>query len=159
MNYTTTDYDVFFGGFLFVLVLIGLVFAFIGYIITAIIYNNTAKANDLSELSFWAWIPIVNIYLLFAFSSNTNLIEETKKYALKFLLIYGVLIIISFIPLIGFLTTIVSVGLVMYFIYRLFYRWTGDSGTSVIFIILSMITCNLFFYIYGLMNMKKRFVA
>ncbi len=153
------EYDILFGGLIVTFVIVGLILGLIGYILTAIIYFNTAKTNGLGEIAFWSWIPLVNVYVLFALGSAKTTLEEIKKDALKFLLIYVALTIISFIPIIGFLSSIALVILSIYFIYRLFYRWTGESGKSILFVILTVITGSIFYYIYGLIRMKKQFVA
>jgi hypothetical protein len=155
----SSDYDVLLGGLFVTFAILALILGVLGYILTAIIYYNTAKTNGLAEIAFWSWIPLVNVYVLFALGSTKLTIEEIKKDALKFLLIYIALTIISFIPIIGFLSSIALLILSIYFIYRLFYRWTGESGKSILFVVLTVITAGIFYYIYGLIKMKKAFVA
>lgn len=157
-NYSN-DYDVLLGGLFITFGIIVLILGVLGYILTAIIYYNTAKTNGLAEIAFWSWIPLLNVYVLFALGSTKITLEEIKKDALKFLLIYIVLTIISFIPLVGFLASIALVILSIYFIYRLFYLWTGESGKSILFVVLTVITAGIFYYIYGLIKMKQAFVA
>ncbi len=48
-------------------------------------------------------------------------------------------------------------GYVIYYSYRLMYRWSGESGKAILYIILSIITGGLFFMIYGLMRMNRPF--
>lgn len=50
-------------------------------------------------------------------------------------------------------------GYWVYYTYRLLFRWTGESGKAVLYIILSIITCGLFYAIYGLMRMKRPFIV
>lgn len=155
-----SEYDAaLFGGFLLTFIFIMIAIGVVGYVITAIIYYYTTKTNGLGEISFWSWIPLVNVYVLFALGSTKTSIEEIKKDALKFLLIYIGLTIISFIPFIGILTSIAMAVIGVYFMYRLFYRWTGESGTAILFVVLSIITGSIFYYVYGLIKMKKPFVA
>ncbi len=155
----TNDYDVFYGGLFFAFLLIALAFVVVSYVITALIYYYTTKTNGLEEIAFWSWIPLLNVYALFALGSTKTTIEEIKKEALKFLLIYIGLGILSIIPFIGILASIAMLVLGIYFMYRLYFRWTGESGTSILFIVLTFITGSLFYYIYGLIKMKKPFVA
>ncbi|KGR76530.1 hypothetical protein [Ureibacillus sinduriensis] len=161
MTYSTysSDYDAFYGGLFFVFLIITLALVVLGYVVNALIYYYTAKTNGLGEVSFWAWIPLVNVYLLFAFGSSKTTMQEIKKESLMFLLIYIGLAIVSIIPLIGILASIAMIVLGLYYMYRLFYRWTGETGMSILFIILTIITGSLFYYIYGLIKMKKPFVA
>lgn len=142
------------GGFFVLLVL-----ALICYIITAIIYYYTAKTNGPNDLAFLAWIPIINYYLFFTFGSKKTEPDEIKKDALIWAVIYAVLLVISFIPLIGWLANLALLAIFVYYLYRLFYRWTGESGKAVLFVILSLITLGIFFYIYGLIKKSEKFVA
>ncbi|MDN4492168.1 hypothetical protein [Ureibacillus aquaedulcis] len=161
MTYSSypSEYDAFYGGLFLVFLLITLALVVIGYVVNALIYYNTAKTNGLGEISFWAWIPLLNIYLLFAFGSSKTTMDEIKKEALIFLLIYIGLAIVQIIPFIGVLASIALVVLGLFYMYRLFYRWTGEQGMSILFIILTIVTGSLFYYIYGLIKMKKPFVA
>lgn len=155
-----SEYDAaLFGGFLLTVILITLAIAVVGYLITAFIYYYTTKTNGLGEIAFWSWIPLLNVYALFALGSTKTSIDEIKKDALKFLLIYIGLTIISIIPFVGILSSIAMVVIGVYFMYRLFYRWTGESGTAIIFVVLTFITGSIFYYIYGLIKMKKPFVV
>ncbi|WP_240758383.1 hypothetical protein [Lysinibacillus sp. SGAir0095] len=154
-----TEADILFGGFFIGFVIVMLLFALLSYIITAIIYFYTTKTNGLGEIAFWSWIPLLNVYTLFALGSTKPSLEEIKKDALKFLLIYIGLTIISIIPFIGFLSSIAMLVIGVYFMYRLFYRWTGESGTAILFVVLTILTCSIFYYIYGLIKMKKPFVV
>ncbi|RUL49820.1 MULTISPECIES: hypothetical protein [Lysinibacillus] len=161
MYYETypNEMDLFFGGLFVVVIIVGLILALVGYILTAIIYYNSAKVNGLGDIAFWSWIPVLNVYALFALGSSKTSIEGIKKDALMFTLIYFGLLVVSFIPFIGILTSIAMAIIAIYFMYRLFYRWTGDSGKAILFIVLTLITGSIFFYIYGLIMMKKPFVA
>ncbi|MFC7685755.1 hypothetical protein [Ureibacillus sp. GCM10028918] len=154
-----SEYDVFYGGLFFAFVLFALALVVIGYVVTALIYYFTAKTNELGEIAFWAWIPLLNVYLLFAFGSSKTTMEEIKKESLIFMFIYIGLAIVQIIPFIGILASIALIVLGIYYMYRLFYRWTGEPGMSILFIILTIVTGSLFFYIYGLIKMKKPFVA
>ncbi|RHW39960.1 hypothetical protein D1B33_03690 [Lysinibacillus yapensis] len=158
-GYTPSDYDVLFGGLFVTIIIATIIFAIAGYIITALIYYYSAKTNGLGEIAFWSWIPVLNIYVLFALGSTKTSLDEIKKEALMFLLIYIGLGILSIVPFIGVLASIALIVIAVYFIYRLFFRWTGDSGTSILFVVLMFITGSIFYYIYGLIKMKKPFVA
>lgn len=136
-----------------------LIVAIIAYILSAIIYSTTLKTNGFHEIAWLSWIPIVNIYVVFAIGSKKATIPEIKSDALKFTLIYFGLAILSIIPLLGFLTAIALAVLMIYFSYRLYYRWTGEQGKAILFVILTYITCGIFFYVYGLIKMKDRFIA
>lgn len=84
--------------------------------------------------------------------------EEVKKDALIWVIIYVVLIILTTVPIIGWLASLASIAICYYFMYRVLFRWSGDTGISVILLILSIPTGGLVFYIYGLMKMKQPFV-
>lgn len=142
------------GGFFVLLIL-----AVIAYVITALIYFYTAKTNGPEDLAFLAWIPLVNAYLLFAFGSKKTTPEEVKKDALTWMIIYAVLFVVSFIPFIGWLASLAMMVIFIYYSYRLFYRWTGESGKALLFVILTIVTFSIFFYVYGLIKMKQEFVA
>ncbi|KGR90282.1 membrane protein [Ureibacillus massiliensis 4400831 = CIP 108448 = CCUG 49529] len=148
-----------FAAMLMAMLIIAIIFAIIGYILSAIIYSNTAKANGFHEIAFMSWIPFINVYMMFAFGAKKSTMEAVKSEALKYTLIFFGLIIISFIPFIGFLSSIALIILMVYFYYRLFFRWTGEQGKSVLFVVLTYITCGIFFFVYGFMKMKKTFVA
>ena len=159
-NSYQSDYEAaFLGGlfitFLFIIIALGVV----SYLISAFIYYYTSKTNGLGEIAFWSWIPLLNVYALFALGSTKTSIEEIKKEALIFLWIYIGLTVLSFIPFIGILASIAMVIIGVYFMYRLFYRWTGEAGTSILYVVLTFITGSIFYYIYGLMKMKKPFVV
>ncbi|MDI7740857.1 hypothetical protein QMK38_02480 [Lysinibacillus fusiformis] len=159
-NSYQSEYDAaLLGGFLLTFIIIMIAVGVVSYVITAIIYYYTTKTNGLGEIAFWSWIPLVNVYVLFALGSTKTSVEEIKKDALKFLLIYIALTVISIIPFIGILTSIAMVVIGVYFMYRLFYRWTGESGTAILFVVLTIITGSIFYYIYGLIKMKKPFVV
>ncbi|RKJ47845.1 hypothetical protein D7X33_33745, partial [Butyricicoccus sp. 1XD8-22] len=90
-----------FAAMLMAMLIIGIIFAIIAYILSAIIYSNTAKTNGFHEITFMSWIPIVNIYMMFAFGAKKSTMEEVKSEALKYTLIFFGLVIVSFIPFIG----------------------------------------------------------
>lgn len=162
MSYYDTslnEFDVFYGGLFFAFLLVVLVLCVVGYILTAIIYFYTAKTNGLTEITFWSWIPILNVYVLFALGSSKTTLEGIKKEALILLLVYIGLMIVSLIPFIGILASIALCILAFYYMYRLFKRWTGETGMSILFIVLTIITGSIFYYIYGLIKMKKPFVV
>ncbi len=142
-------------GFFVILIII----AIISYILSAIIYQKTAKTNGFHEIAYLSWIPIINIYVLFALGSKKTTIPEVKSDALKVTLIYFGLVILGIIPFIGFLAGIALIILAAYYSYRLFYRWTGDQTKSILFVVLMYLTCGIFFYVYGLLKMKERFIA
>ena len=145
--------------FILAFIVIFIIIAVIAYILSAIIYYNTAKTNGFNEIAILSWIPIINIYVLFALGSKKATIEEVKSDALKYTLIYFGLAIVSFIPFVGFLTGIAMMVLMIYYSYRLYYRWTGDQSKAILFVVLMYLTGGIFFYIYGLIKMKERFYA
>ena len=136
-----------------------LIIAVITYILSALIYSNTAKTNGFQEIAVISWIPIINIYVLFALCSKKATMPEIKSDALKWTLIYFGLAIISSIPLLGFLAAIALIVLTVYYFYRLYYRWTGDQSKAILFVVLMYITGGIFFYVYGLLKMKERFLS
>lgn len=160
-SYSTypSEYDAMLGGFLVIFVIAAIIFAVLAYVVTALIYYFASKTNGLGDIAFWAWIPIIHIYLLFALCSKKESLDEIKKDALKWTLIYIGLLVVSMIPVIGFIASLAAVVIAIYYMYLLFYRWTGEQGMSILFVFLSLITGSLFFYIYGLIKMKKPFVA
>ncbi|SOB90828.1 hypothetical protein SAMN05880501_101218 [Ureibacillus xyleni] len=153
------ELDLFLGGLLVTFGIFIILFAILAYVLTAIIYYKTAKTNGLEDIAFWSWIPLLNVYVLFALGSTKTSIEEIKKDAIKFTIIYFVLAILSIIPIIGFLASIAMMIIAIYYMYRLLYRWTGDSGKAILFVVLTFITGGIFFMIYGLIMMKKPFLA
>ncbi|MGE7093328.1 hypothetical protein ACQKII_18115 [Lysinibacillus sp. NPDC048646] len=154
-----SDYDAVFGGLLIIAILVGIVLAIIGYFVSALIYYTTSKTNGFSDVAYIAWIPLVNIYSLFLLTANSDDDTTIRAIAKKYTLIYFGLLIVSFIPVIGIIASIVMAGFVLYYSYRLLYRWTGETGKAVLYIILTFITGGLFFAIYGLMRMNRPFNA
>ncbi|KOY80788.1 hypothetical protein I6G82_10315 [Lysinibacillus macroides] len=162
MNYDSyyyNDYDAFFGGLFLVILLISLVIGLIAYVITALIYFMASKANGFADVAYIAWIPIINVYSLFLLTADGYDQETVRAIAKRNILIYAGLIIVSFIPFIGWIATIGAAGFTLYFTYRLFYRWSGETGKAVLYIILTILTGGLFFMIYGLMRMNRPFIA
>ncbi|EON72502.1 hypothetical protein [Lysinibacillus sphaericus] len=160
MNYYDpyySDYDAVFGGFLLIAILVCLVLAIIGYIISSLIYFMSSKTNGFSDVAYIAWIPIINVYSLFLLTANGEDDTTVRAAAKKNTLIYAGLFIVSFVPLVGMLASLAMLGYVIYYCYRLMYRWSGESGKAILYIILSIITGGLFFMIYGLMRMKRPF--
>jgi len=162
MNYYDpyySDYDAVFGGFMLLFFFVFLVVLIIGYVVNALIYFMASKTNGFSDVAYIAWIPIINIYSLFLLTAPGEDDATIRAEAKKTTLIYAGLFIISFVPLVGFLASIVMFGYWIFYTYRLLYRWTGETGKSVLYIILSIITCGLFYAIYGLMRMRRPFVV
>lgn len=157
---TVYDSDVLLGGILAGFLIFILIVGIISYILFALIFYNTAKTNGLENIAYISWIPIVQSYVLFALGSKKTTYEEIKKDATKWFIIYLVLSIITMIiPIINLFTGIALLIISLYYLYRLFYRWIGETGMAVVFVIISLITSELFFLIYGLIKMKKPFVA
>ncbi|MEG0450896.1 MAG: hypothetical protein RR595_13655 [Lysinibacillus sp.] len=154
-----SEYDAMLGGILIVAILVMLVLAIIGYFISALIFYNASKTNGFKDLAYFAWIPIANIYSLFLLTAISDDAATTRATAKKNTLIYFGLFIVSLIPLIGLVASLVMAGFVIYYSYVLMYRWSGETGKAVLYVILSIVTAGLFFAIYGLMRMNKRFVA
>ncbi|MGE7674866.1 hypothetical protein ACQKMV_15010 [Lysinibacillus sp. NPDC094403] len=153
------DFDPAFGGLFLIIMLICLVMSIASYVISSLIYYKASKINGFSDLAYISWIPIVNVYSLFLLTSKGKNDETVRATAKKNVIIYAVLLLVSFIPFLGIIATLGLFGFTLYFTYRLFYRWTGETGKAVLYTILSLITFGLFYYIYGLMKMNKPFVA
>jgi len=147
--------------FLLILLLISLVVSAVYYVIGALIYYNASKTNGFSDVAYLSWIPIVNIYSFFLLTAKGEDNQAVRAVATRNVIIYAVLTVVSFIPFlfINIIASIGIIGFVTYFGYRLFYRWTGGIGKSVLYTFLTFITLGLFFNIYGLMKMNKPFVA
>lgn len=156
-GYYGSEADILFGGLFLGIIFAAIIFGIIGYVVYAIILYKTAKTNGFDSIAIIGWIPFIQIYVLFALGSKKDSIEEAKSEALKMTLITLGLIIVTLIPFIGFLGSIGMIILTAYYYYRLFFRWSGDSGTSIIFVVLTYITGSIFFYIYGLIKMNKPF--
>ena len=155
--YNDTDFAI--GGFILVIFLLAFIFAIAAYIITALIYYITSKTNGFSDVAYIAWIPVVNIYSLFLLTANGTDNTSIRDAAKKNTLIYVGLVIVSFIPFIGWFSSIACAIYGLYFTYRLLYRWCGESGKAILYIVLTLITGGIFFAIYGLLRMNKPFVA
>ncbi|GAB0169471.1 hypothetical protein LSPCS325_29080 [Lysinibacillus sp. CTST325] len=159
-SYNSNDFDEFFGSLFIILLLLVLLMGIAGYIISSLIYYQASKTNGFDDLAYIAWIPIINVYSLFLLTAKGDDDATVRAEALKNVLIYGGLLLVSFIiPFIGIFASFGIWIYVMYFTYRLFYRWSGEPGRAVLYIILSLITFGLFYFIYGLMKMNKPFVA
>ena len=154
-----SDLDTALGGLFLIFILICLVMSIAGYVISSLIYYNASKTNGFSDLAYIAWIPIINVYSLFLLTATGDDDATVRANAKKNVLIYAGLILVSFIPFIGIVASLGLFGYVLYFTYRLFYRWSGETGRAVLYIILTFITFGLFYGIYGLMRMNKPFVA
>ncbi|KOS68963.1 membrane protein [Lysinibacillus contaminans] len=161
MNYDTSysEYDAGLSILLIIAILVVLVLAIIGYVISALIYYKTSKTNGFSDAAYIAWIPLLNVYSLFLLTASGDDDTTVRAAAKKNTLIYFGLIIVSFIPIIGIIGTLGGTGFVLYYAYRLQYRWSGETGKAVLYVILTIITGGLFFAIYGLMRMNRPFKA
>lgn len=161
LNYDSyySDYDAVLGGFLIIALLVCIVMAIIYYLISALIYYTASKANGFSDLAYIAWIPLINVYSLFLLTADGDDDATILVNAKKNTLIYFGLFIVSFFPVIGFISSLVMAVFVIYYSYRLMYRWSGETGKAVLYVILSCITGGLFFAVYGLMHMKQPFKA
>jgi len=159
-SYYYNDYDAAtFGGFLLLIIIASLVLGLIAYVISALIYFMASKTNGFGDMAYIAWIPLINVYSLFLLTADGVDNETVRAAALKNTLIYAGLIIVSFIPFIGIIASLGAIGFSLYFTYRLFYRWTGETGKAVLYIILTLITGGIFYMIYGLLRMNRPFVA
>ncbi len=158
-SYYYNDTDAFFAGFFLIIMLIFLVMAIVGYIISSLIYYQASKANGFDDLAYVAWIPIINVYSLFLLTAKGDDDVTVRAEVKKNVLIYAGFLLVSFIPFIGLLASLGLGVYVLYFTYRLFYRWSGEPGRAVLYIILTFITFGLFYFIYGLIKMNKPFVA
>ena len=151
--------DPVFAGILLMIILIGLVYSLIAYLVTALIYFQTSKTNNYSDVAYIAWIPFINVYSLFLLSAQDKDDTTNRSNAKRNTLIYYGLFIVSFIPVIGFIASIGMIGFMLYAMYRLFYRWSGEMGKAILYIILTFFTAGLFFAVYGLMRMNRPFRA
>ncbi|MGE7942327.1 hypothetical protein ACQKNB_09590 [Lysinibacillus xylanilyticus] len=158
-SYNSNDIDAALGGLFLIFMLICIVVGLVGYIISSLIYYNASKTNGFSDLAYIAWIPIINVYSLFLLTATGDDDATVRANAKKNVLIYAGLLLVSFIPFIGIIASFGLIGYALYFMYRLFYRWSGETGRAVLYIILTVITFGLFYCIYGLMRMNKPFVA
>lgn len=158
-SYNSYAGDAFFSSILISIIIASIIFGIISYIIYAVILYKTAKTNGFESIAVISWIPIVQIYVLYALGSKKESLDEAKSEALKMCLIMIGLLVVSFIPLIGFLGNLAILAISLYYNFRLFFRWTADTATSIIFVVLSLITGSIFFYIYGLIKMNKPFQA
>jgi len=158
-SYNYDDIDMALSGLFLVIMLIGLVLSIVSYVISSLIYYKASKINGFGDLAYIAWIPIINVYSLFLLTAKGEDNATVRGAAKKNALIYVGLILVSFIPFLGIIASLGLLGFTLYLTYRLFYRWTGETGKAVLYIILSFITFGLFYYIYGLMKMNKPFVA
>ena len=151
--------DPFFAGIVFIILIIGLFFSIIAYLISALIYFQTSKTNGYQDVAYIAWIPFVNVYSLFLLIGNYKDDLTNRSVAKRNTLIYYGLFILSFIPFISFIASIGMIGFMLYALYQLFYRWSGETGKAVLYIILTFFTAGLFFAVYGLMRMNRPFRA
>lgn len=158
-SYNSNDLDAALGGLFLIIMLICIVVSIVGYVISSLIYYNASKTNGFSDVAYIAWIPIINVYSLFLLTATGNDDATVRANAKKNVLIYAGLILVSFIPFLGIIASLGLIGYALYFTYRLFYRWSGETGRAVLYIILTFITFGLFYCIYGLMRMNKPFVA
>ncbi|MGE7093321.1 hypothetical protein ACQKII_18080 [Lysinibacillus sp. NPDC048646] len=133
----------------------------IDYIFISLIYFMTSKTNGFSDVAYIAWIPLINFYNLSLLTANGDDDSAGRAAAKKTTLIFMGLFIVTFslIPIICYLTFLITVGYVIYYSFRLLYRWSGDTGKAILYIILSIITGGLFFMIYGLIHMNRPFKA
>lgn len=166
MNYEsyTNDFesilsDPYAAGFLLIIVLVGFFFSIIAYLVTALIYFKTSKTNGYSDVAYIAWIPFVNVYSLFLLIAQNEDDTTNRSIAKRNTLIYYGLFIVSFIPLIGYIASIGMAGFMLYAMYRLLYRWSGETAKAILYIILTFFTAGLFFAVYGLMRMSRPFKA
>ncbi|MEY9971285.1 glucan phosphoethanolaminetransferase (alkaline phosphatase superfamily) [Lysinibacillus sp. RC46] len=155
------DFDDLDLAFLFIMLICIALISIASYVINSLIYYQASKANGFSKQAYIAWIPIAGVYSLFLLTAKGDDDATIRSAAIKNVIIYAVLTIVSLIPYL-FLDIIASIGLlgfIFHFTYRLFYRWTGGTGKAVLYTILSFITLGLFYAIYGLIKMNKPFVA
>ncbi|GLC86929.1 hypothetical protein [Lysinibacillus piscis] len=156
--YTYTE-DALVGGFFLLFIAIALIIALIGYVVNAFIYYTASKTNGFEDVAYIAWIPLANMYCLFLLTAEGKTRSEQNAIAKRNILIYVGLFIATWIPLIGIIASLGLAGFTLYYIYRLFYRWSGSSGKSILYVVLTFITSGLFYAIYGLMRMKRPFIA
>lgn len=136
-------------------------FVIISYILTSLVLYNTAKTNGMRDLAFVGWFPFAKSYLLFTFSSSKPSLKEMKDEALKFFIAF--IVIMLFLntpyPYLGLIGYFPLFALFIYAMYRVLYRWSGHVAFAVFLTVLSIITFNIVFGIYGLAKMKKPFTS
>lgn len=143
--------------FLLIILTVGLIIGLIAYLISALIYFKTSKTNGFSDVAYIAWIPLLNLYNLFLLTAHSDNDTTDRAIAKRNTLIYFGLFIASFIPFIGYIASLGMAIFSLYYLYRLLYRWSGETGKAVLYIILTIFTAGLFFAVYGLMHMSKPF--
>lgn len=146
-------------GFILAFLLVGLVLLVIAYLVTALIYFQASKTNGFSDVAYIAWIPIANVYSLLLLTAKGHDDLAVRAEAKKNTIIYFGLFFVSFIPLIGFFVSIALMIFMFYFMYRLLYRWSGETWKGILYLILTLISFGLAFMIYGLMRMNRPFKA
>ncbi|WP_332651157.1 hypothetical protein [Lysinibacillus sp. 54212] len=158
-EYDTFLTDTLGAGFILAVFFITLVLLVIAYVVTALIYFKASKTNGFSDVAYIAWIPIANIYSLFILTAKGHDDLAVRAEAKKNTLIYFGLFIVSLIPLIGLIASLALLVFTFYFVYRLLYRWSGETGKAILYLILSIISGGIAFIIYGLMRMNRPFKA
>lgn len=117
-------------GFLAIFLVVGLIL----YILSAIGLFKIAKREGRADLAWLAWIPIASTFLLTLLVEN----DVHKEFRGKVTLIYGItfaasILLSSFIPFAGFLTSIVM--------YYAFYFFAKKFSTNpILHIVIAIVT-------------------
>ena len=150
-----SDMDGAFGGVLGVLgiiffVILG-VMLLVGiglYILQSLGLYSIAKRRGLDN-PWMAWVPVVNMYLLGIIADELVTLNGRKNWNMRWLILYGlcaviVLELLSFIPFIGFLFSMLAglcsmgVAVIEYFaVYELFKEY--EEKNAVLYLVLSII--------------------
>lgn len=152
-DYYSNEMDMLAGPMFIAAVIVALIIGLISYVIYGLIFFKTAKTNGFDDAAYISWIPIANFYMLFLLTGDT----VDRSVAKKWFWIYVALIALSWIPVLGWILSIASVVISIYFYYRLLYRWTAEQNKAILYDVLTMISGGLFFMIYGLMRMNRPF--
>lgn len=123
-----------FGGFMFILVILGIVL----YVIMALGLQSMAKKLNI-ENPWLAWIPIANVYLIGRIAGDQITVFNKDIPKLGLVLVIGAIgvSVISAIPVIGFLACIAYLVIYVVTLYKIF-RIFAESN-AVLYCILSIV--------------------
>lgn len=155
----SSESDLFSGAIVIAIIIISLIIGLIVYALGAFIFYKTAKTNGFDDAAYISWIPIINLYMLFLLSADGIDLIQRRANAKKWFWIYIGLLILSMIPIIGFIFAIVATIISLYAYYKLFYRWNAEKNKSILFTVANIITGGIFFIVYGFMCMNQPFKA
>lgn len=127
------------------------VIGLITYVLLSLVLYTTAKTNSFHNTAYIAWLPIINIYLLFQLIAKGMDSKRQHSNAIKLLVIYFITMTI-FILLSNFgIMFSIALLVICYFpYYKLFYRWTAQNNKSTLYLVATILTGGFFFIVYGL---------